>query len=225
MAKEWILNMATNRWGLNKKTSVGPVAQWIREEEPRTVKEWEEVYKQRLARMLQEKGIPLTPEDYLRALGERLYVKITEVIRYEVEEVTEEDCIAYIHDLVIRRTFEGYQRELKTVYARLQQQLGLPIEPCPDEVDRRYHVDFWIPLAGRYIGIQIKPITYMHQEEVYRWLQWMEAAHRRFTEKYGGKVFVIFSRKQGRQHIIANPEVIKEIRKEVEKIQREIANR
>ncbi len=28
MAKEWILNMATNRWGLNKKTSVGPVAQW-----------------------------------------------------------------------------------------------------------------------------------------------------------------------------------------------------
>ncbi len=26
MAKEWILNMATNRWGLNKKDSVGPVS-------------------------------------------------------------------------------------------------------------------------------------------------------------------------------------------------------
>jgi len=31
MAKEWILNMATYRWGLNKKDSVGPVSSWIRE--------------------------------------------------------------------------------------------------------------------------------------------------------------------------------------------------
>jgi len=36
MAKEWILNMATNRWGLNKKSMVGPVAQWIREVSPKT---------------------------------------------------------------------------------------------------------------------------------------------------------------------------------------------
>ena len=42
MAKEWILNMATNRWGLNKKNSVGPVSQWIRECRPKTIKEWEE---------------------------------------------------------------------------------------------------------------------------------------------------------------------------------------
>jgi len=38
MAKEWILNMATNRWGLNKKDSVGPVSQWIRECGPKTIK-------------------------------------------------------------------------------------------------------------------------------------------------------------------------------------------
>jgi len=30
MAKEWILNMATNRWKLNQKNSVGPVSEWIR---------------------------------------------------------------------------------------------------------------------------------------------------------------------------------------------------
>jgi len=29
MSKEWVLNMATNRWGLNKKSSVGPVSVWI----------------------------------------------------------------------------------------------------------------------------------------------------------------------------------------------------
>jgi hypothetical protein len=28
MAKEWILNMITNRWGLNKKDRVGPGVLW-----------------------------------------------------------------------------------------------------------------------------------------------------------------------------------------------------
>ncbi len=220
MAKEWILNMATNRWGLNKKSSVGPVAQWIREAEPRTVEEWERAYLERLAQMLREKGIPLSPESYLRSLGEKLYIKITEVIRQEVEEVTEEDCITYIRDLVLRRTFEGYQRELETVYKQLQHALGesIKIESCPDHVDRRYHVDFWIPLGERRIGIQIKPITYMHQDDVHRWLQWMEKAHQEFTAQYGGRVFVIFSRREGRRHIIANPEVVGEIQQEISKL-------
>ena len=40
MAKEWILNIATNRWGLNKKDSVGPVSQWIRECSPKTIEDW-----------------------------------------------------------------------------------------------------------------------------------------------------------------------------------------
>ncbi len=29
MAKEWILNQSMNRWGLNKKNSVGPVSELI----------------------------------------------------------------------------------------------------------------------------------------------------------------------------------------------------
>lgn len=217
MAKEWILNQATNRWGLNKTSSVGPVAKWIREVEPRTVEEWERAYLERLEQMLKEKGISLSPEGYLRSLGEKLYIKITEVIRQEVEEVTEQDCVDYIRNLVIQRTFEGYRRELDTVYKQLQHSLetSIKIEPCPDHVDRRYHVDFWIPVGEQYIGIQIKPITYMHQDDLHRWMQWMEKAHKEFTARYGGRVFVIFSRREGRRHIIVNPEVIDEIQREI----------
>ena len=119
MAKEWILNMATNRWGLNKKRSVGPVSEWIREAMPRDEGEWEQAYRERLAAMLRERGVDLEPEAYLRTLGERLFVKVTEVIRAEIDEVTLADCIAYIRNLVIHRTFEGYQREIETVYGQL----------------------------------------------------------------------------------------------------------
>lgn len=65
MAKEWILNIATNRWGLNKKESVGPVSLWIRECDPKDVKEWEDFYYKKLAEMLKEKKIDLQPQEYI----------------------------------------------------------------------------------------------------------------------------------------------------------------
>ena len=96
MAKEWILNMATNRWGLNKKNSVGPVSKWIRECSPKTIKDWEQFYYKKLADFLKSKGIFLSPKEYIEDLGRKLYVKITEVIQAEIKEVAEEDCVHYI---------------------------------------------------------------------------------------------------------------------------------
>lgn len=219
MGKEWILNLATNRWGLNKKTQVGPVAEWIREVSPRSEQEWAQAYFQRLQHMLQQQNIPLTPEEHLRALGERLYVKITEVIQAEIEDITLEDCLHYIQDLVIHRTFEGYQREIDTVYGQLQHMLGIEILPAPDEIDRRYNVDFWIEVQGRYIGLQIKPITYHQMPQSHRWHQWMHASHQEFEQRFGGKVFIIFSTREGRQKRIANPEVIPAIQAELQRLQ------
>ncbi|RMD65358.1 MjaI family restriction endonuclease [Candidatus Parcubacteria bacterium] len=218
MAKEWILNMATNRWGLNKKRSVGPVSEWIREAMPRSEAEWEAAYMSRLEEMLRERGIDLTPKEYLRSLGERLFVKVTEVVRAEIDEVTLEDCVTYIRNLVIQRTFDGYQREIETVYGQLQQQLQVPIEPASDRLDRLYNVDFVIRAGEALIGLQIKPVTYRQMNEVHRWQAWMAATHRKFTEKYGGKVFVVFSVKEGRQKRIANPEVIEEIHREIQRL-------
>ncbi len=218
MAKEWILNIATNRWGLNKKNSVGPVSQWIRECSPRSVSEWEKYYLDRLSEFLKSKGIDISPQEYLRELGRKLYVKITEVIQAEIEEVTEEDCVKYIHNLVINRTFDGYLNEIKTIYGKLQKMLGVDVKPAPDEWDRLYNVDFYIEVNGRYIGIQIKPITYEQTPEIHKWKSWLERTHRKFEEKMGGRVFVVFSIKKDGKKEIYNNEVIGEIRKEIERL-------
>ncbi len=218
MAKEWILNMATNRWGLNKKESVGPVSEWIRECEPKNVKEWEKRYLKKLKNFLSNKGIPFKPKEYLENLGKKLYTKITEVIRAEIDEVSEEDCVEYIYNLVIQRTFDGYQNEVETIYKILQRELKVDIKPAPDEWDRRYNVDFYIEVRGKYIGLQIKPITYKQTPEIHRWKKWLGRTHKNFEEKFGGKVFIIFSIKKGDKKEIYNSEVIEEIKREIEKL-------
>ncbi len=220
MAKEWILNMATNRWGLNKKRRVGPVSEWIRECDPKSLKEWEKFYYSKLGDFLKSKGISLSPEEYLEDLGRKLYVKITEVIQAEIEEVTEEDCISYIHDFVINRTYDGYLTEINTIYGKLQKELKVEIKPAPDEWDRLYNVDFYIQVKGKYIGIQIKPITYKQTPEIHKWKEWLLRSHKRFEKKFGGKVFIVFSIKEGNKKEIFNREVIEEIRKEVERLKK-----
>jgi hypothetical protein len=215
MAKEWILNIATNRWGLNKKESVGPVSDWIRECAPKTLEEWREFYLKKLEEFLSKKGINISPLEYLEDLGRKLYTKITEVIRAEIDEVSEEDCINYIYDLVINRTFQGYQTEVETIYKLLQRELGVEIKPAPDEWDRLYNIDFYIEVKGKYIGLQIKPITYNQTPEIYKWKEWLGRTHRNFEEKFGGKVFIIFSVKKGDKKDIYNKGIIEDIRREI----------
>lgn len=132
MAKEWILNQAMNRWGLNKKKSVGPVLELIRKCAPKRLEDWERYYYEKVY-----------PKEYLEELGRKLYVKITEVIQCEVAEVTEQDCIDYMKEVVINRTFNEYQTEIQTIYGQLQNILELSIKPAPDEWDRLYNVDFF----------------------------------------------------------------------------------
>ena len=207
-----------NRWGLNKKNSVGPVSQWIRECGPKTTEEWEEFYYNKLEEFLKSKGIHLSPQEYIEDLGRKLYVKITEVIQAEIEEVTEEDCIGYVYNLVINRTFDGYLTEIKTIYGKLQRDLGVEIKPAPDKWDRLYNVDFYITVGKKYIGLQIKPITYEQTPEIYKWKEWMRDTHKKFREKYGGKVFIIFSVKKDNKKEIYNREVIEEIKTEIERL-------
>jgi len=222
MVKEWILNMATNRWGLNKKDSVGPVSLWIRECAPKTIKDWESFYYKKLAEMLKQKEINLSPQEYIQDLGQKLYTKITEVIQAEIEEVTEEDCLQYIYNLVINRTFDGYQTEIKTIYGKLERDLGIEIKPAPDEWDRLYNVDFYIEIGSKYIGLQIKPLTYEQTPEVHRWRDWLSKTHDKFEKDRGGKVFIVFSIKKEGKKVIYNREVIDEIKKEIERFKEEI---
>jgi len=155
MAKEWILNQANMRWGLTKKSKVGPVSEFIRKCSPKMPKEWEDYYYKNAH-----------PKSHLEQLGRELYIKVTEVCQAEIESITEENCIDFIINLVINRTFDGYQSEIQTIYGQLQQELGVKVEPAPDELDRGYNVDFFIKVKDKYIGLQIKPAGYAYITQI-----------------------------------------------------------
>ncbi len=207
MAKEWILNSAMNRFQLNFKRNVGAVAEEIRKCSPRTQEEWAAYYFKEVR-----------PREHLDDLGRKLYVKITEVIASEVGEVTEDDCIRYVYDVIIKRTFDGYQTEITTVYGQLEQLLGVKIIPAPDEWDRLFNVDFFIETKAGPIGIQIKPVTFSHTFANHRWQQMQDESHQKFQKKYGCPVFTVVSAKNGTKKEIQNPEVIEQLRAELARI-------
>lgn len=208
MAKEWILNSAMNRFQLNFKRNVGATSESIRQCAPKTLDEWRHYYFKNIR-----------SREHIESLGKKLYVKITEVIHSEVEQITEQDCIDYIIQLVIARTFDGYMTEIKTVYGQLEKELGAEIKPAPDEWDRLFSVDFFIKVKNNHIGIQIKPVNQGIQlPQIFKEKDLQNKAHEEFTRKYGGKVFYIFSSKVGEKKEIRNKEVIDEIRQEIERL-------
>lgn len=147
-------------------------------------------------------------------------MKVTEVIASEVDAVPEQDCIDYMFALVIDRTFQGYETEIRTVYGQLEHLLDRKIEAAPDEWDRRYNVDFFIRVGERFIGLQIKPAGgTSHIPQIYKERQQQAETHRRFLDQYGGQVFYVISVKQGGQKVIQNPEVIEEIRAEIARLE------
>jgi len=207
VAKEWVLNQSMNRWGLNKKNSVGAVSEQIRLCAPKELDDWRRYY-----------YTNVKPKEYIDDLGRKLHTKITEVIQCEISEVTEEDCIGYMHEVVIDRTFAGYQNEIKTVYGILQSKLGVRVVPAPDEWDRLYNVDFYIEVGKRRIGLQIKPVSFNQFAESHKWRAMQRATHDEFTRKEGAAVFIVYSVGKGENKEIANLEVVDEIRSEIKRL-------
>lgn len=184
------------------------VSEAIRKCAPKTLEEWRDYYFKNVK-----------PKQHIEELGRKLYVKITEVIAAEVEEVSEEDCIQYMIQLVIDRTYDGYTTEIRTVYGQLQSELSVKIEPAPDDWDRLYNVDFFIKIGDKYIGLQIKPASGVsHIPEIFKERNQQAATHQKFSERYGGKVFYVISVKGGTSKVIANREVIEEIRAEIQRL-------
>jgi hypothetical protein len=233
MAKEWIigregrnlkfkretlLNYAMNRWGLNKAHAVGTTSELIRKCAPNTFSIWEQFYFEN-ATQKKNKGIRITRE-YIQGLGEKLYIKLTEVVHSELESIQEEECIDYAYNLILNRTYEGYRSEIDTVYGQLQSILSITIEPAPDEWDRTYNVDFRINVNNKYIGLQIKPIASGQALNQYQWIEMHRVNHQRFENEFSGKVFFIYSVKSsGKKKKIYNTEVIEDITNEISRLQ------
>jgi hypothetical protein len=97
--------------------------------------------------------------------------------------------------------------------------LGVSIHPAPDEWDRLFNVDFFIKVGEKHIGLQIKPVNIGIQlPEIFKEYNFQAETHKKFTAKYGGKVFYIFSVKNDLKKEIANKEVIDEIKEEIKKL-------
>lgn len=208
MAKEWILNSATNRFQFNFKRNVGATSEEIRKCAPKTIKEWEDYYFKNVR-----------AREHIVELGRKLYVKITEVIISEVKEIKEEDCINYILDLVIKRTYNGYMTEKETIYEQLQEALNVVIKPASDKWDRLFNVDFFIKVKDKYIGLQIKPASGVsHISQIFKERQLQKKTHEKFTNQYGGKVFYVISIKDDKKKQIYNTETIREIKKEIARL-------
>ena len=233
MAKEWIsgsegenlkfkretlLNYGMNRWALNKKHSVGPTSELIRNCAPKTFQEWEKYYFENACQGKRD-GIKITRE-YIIELGRRLYVKLSEVVQKELVSISEEECIEYAYNLVLNRTYEGYRTEIDTIYGQLEGILNCDIYPASDEWDRTYCVDFYIRVNERCIGLQIKPVSSGVTLDQYKWDKMHEDNHARFFDDFGGKVFFVYSVKStGKKKKIYNVDVIEQIKEEIQRIE------
>lgn len=215
--RETLLNYGLNRWGLNKAASVGPTSELIRQCAPGTFEEWEAFYFNN-AKQKKKNGVRITRE-YIRELGQKLYVKLSEVVRNELGSIEEEECIDYAYNLVLNRTYVGYSSEIDTIYGQLESILGIKIHPAPDEWDRAFNVDFYIKVNDSYIGLQVKPISSGQSLNDYQWVKMHEVSHEKFRKKFGGQVFFVYSVKStGKKKKIYNVGVIEEIREEVERL-------
>ena len=218
--REALLNYGMNRWGLNKASSVGPVSELIRKCAPAKNKfeEWEKFY---FSNAMQKKnnGIKVTRE-FIIDLGRKLYIKLSEVVRNELDSIREDECIDYVFNLVLNRTFEGYISEIDTVYGELAKALNIEIIPAPDKWDRTYNVDFYIQVKNYYIGIQIKPISSGRALDYYQWEAMHKKNHERFKHDFGGEVFFVYSIKAvGNKKVIHNKEVVVKILQEIERLE------
>ena len=206
--KEWILNYIFNRFQLGYRRNVGPLAEEIRKCKPKTLEEWEKYYYENVR-----------PKEHLINLGKRLWEKIRTVAKRELESITEEDCINYVIDVVIRRTFEGFQREMKAVKERLEKELGLTFHPAPPELEV-LAVDWYAVVNGYYLGIQVKPETFEQSRLVeQKKQQVLVEPHEEFRRRYGGRVFVVITLGRKRRFkIVDENELIRRIKEEVERL-------
>lgn len=214
--REHLLNHGANNWNLNQSYNVGKTSELIRKCAPKTLEEWEEWYFKN-ARQNRKNGEKIDRE-WIKELGRRLYVKLTEVVQKELESITEEECVDYMFFLVINRTFQGYFREKNTVYGQLEKSLNVNIEPAPDKIDRNYNVDFIININGNLIGLQIKPMAQIHHiPQIFKEKTQQMKTHKKFTEEFGGKVFYVFSLKK---KIHEKEQLIPEIKEEIERLKK-----
>jgi hypothetical protein len=143
--KEKVLNYTSQTYQLTRPAKVGAVMALIRECQPATIEEWKQWFFENATTA--SKQPTRVTEESLTELGERLYSKIIEIVIPEwtaaFQQVTKQDCIDYIHNLTINRTYDGYLREKSVVFDELAKQFPfVRFEESDPVLDHAGDIDF-----------------------------------------------------------------------------------
>jgi hypothetical protein len=219
--KEKVLNYTCNAYQLTRPSKVGTVMALIRECQPKTFGEWQQFYFEK-AQTKTKVPIKVTKE-ILNELGDRLYEKITEVVIPEwteaFKQITKQDCYDYVYEVTVPRTYDGFLTEKSVINDFLAKKFSdIKFEESDSDLDHAGDIDYIGRVGNKAFGIQIKPITGNSNFGNYKLTERMQANFDAFEEKYGGKVFVVFSTKVGNRKEVQNKEVIDEIRQEIDRL-------
>lgn len=219
--KEKVLNYTSNAYQLTRPGKVGAVMELIRECQPKTFQEWRQYYFEK-AHTKTKVPIKVT-QDILNELGERLYEKITEVVIPEWTEafrqITKQDCYDYVYEVTVPRTFDGFLTEKSVINDFLAKKFPeVVFEESDSDLDLSGDIDYIGKVGDKAFGIQIKPVTANSNFGNYNLSERMQANFQQFEEKYGGKVFIIFSSKVGNKKEVKNKEVLDEITAEIARL-------
>ncbi len=219
--KEKVLNYTSNAYQLTRPSKVGAVMELIRECQPKTFQEWRQYYFEK-AHTKTKVPIKVT-QDILNELGERLYEKITEVVIPEwtesFKQITKQDCYDYVYEVTIPRTFDGFLTEKSVINDFLAKKFpDVVFEESDSDLDHSGDIDYIGKVGDKAFGIQIKPVTANSNFGNYNLSERMQANFESFEEKYGGKVFIIFSSKVGNKKEVKNKEVLDQITAEIARL-------
>ncbi len=212
--KEKVLNYATQTYQLSRPNKVGTVMALIRECQPKTIENWEKWYFEN-ANTDGKTPTKITKKS-LAELGERLYEKIRVIVIPEWTEafnqLTLQDCVDYVHNLTINRTYDGFIREKSVIEDNLAKEFpNVKFEESDPELDHAGDIDYLGWVGKKAFGIQIKPVTAKANFGNYSATERMKASFGDFTKKFGGQVFIVFSIDDK----IKNEEVIGQIAAEI----------
>jgi hypothetical protein len=215
--KEKVLNYACQTYQLSRPNKVGSVMALIRECQPKTIDDWQNWYF--LNAMTNDKNSTKITKESLTELGERLFIKIKEVVIPEwtdaFNQLTLDDCVEYIFNLTINRTFDGFLREKSVVEDILSKKFPqVRFEESDPTLDHAGDIDYLGWIGEKAFGIQIKPITALANFGNYSPSERMKKSFDKFSLKYEGKVFIIFSVDEE----IKNADVLEQISAEIKRL-------
>ena len=131
-------------------------------------------------------------------------------------QLTLHDCIDYIFNLTINRTFDGFLREKSVVEDNLAKRFPeVRFEQSDPELDHAGDIDYLGWVGDKAFGIQIKPVTAKANFGNYSITERMKASFDDFTERFGGRVFIIFSF----DGEVGNSEVLDQIKTEIARLE------